>query len=329
MSTYKNSIPSILGLALFALAQIAAAQTFPQPGKHIRVIVPFPAGGANDLSMRAIQQPLSKILGAPIVVENIAGASTKIATEQLIKADPDGHTLMYAGHLALMGYFYSGATEEKYWHKMAILGETGSFPWGMLEAKADAPFKSWQELVEHAKKNPGKFSVGGPAPGGMMNMIALETARSAGINVTYIPFKGGGPSGQALLGGHIEYRVAQPAEVYPNVKAGKTRALAVAGPRRMEEMPDVPTLRELGIAFDIPEFGFDFFAPGNIAPALADRLSKAIAQAVKDQGFIDASKPLVYKAEFTGPEKLKESVRNFEQNIGPKMMQMFPPEPKK
>ena len=316
-----------LGLMVLGLAQPAVAQTY--PSKPVRIIVPFAAGGANDLSARAIQTPLGKALGGTVIVENIAGASTKIATEQLVKAEPDGHTLMLAGHLALMGYYYSFAVEEKYWHRMTILGETGNFPWGMLETRADAPFRTWKELVEYAKKNPGKLSAGGPAPGGMMNMIVLETAKSAGIDVTYIPFKGGGPSGQALLGGHVEYRVAQPSEVYPNVKAGKTRALAVAGPKRMEEMPDVPTLRELGIAFDVPPFGFDFWGPANMPPALADRISKAIEQAVKDPAFIEASKVLVYKPEFTGPDKLKESIRNFEQNIGPKMAEMFPAPPKK
>lgn len=317
----------LVAVLCFATTQLASAQAY--PSKPIKIIVPFAAGGANDLSARAIQTPLAKALGGTVIVENVPGASTKIATEQLVKADPDGHTLMLAGHLALMGYYYSAAVEEKYWNKMTILGQTGQFPWGMLEARIDAPFKTWQELVDYAKKNPGKLSAGGPAPGGMMNMIVLETARSAGIEVTYIPFKGGGPSGLALLGGHVQYRVAQPSEVYPNVKAGKTRALAVAGPSRMEEMPDVPTLRELGIAFDVPPFGFDFWGPASMPQALQDRIAKAIEQAVRDPGFVEASRMLVYKPVFTGPEKLKESIRNFEQNLGPKMLAMFPPEPKK
>jgi tripartite-type tricarboxylate transporter receptor subunit TctC len=327
MNPSKKFSLALAGLLSLSLVQAASAQTY--PSKPIRIIVPFAAGGANDLSARAIQQPLARILGGTVIVENVPGASTKIATEQIVKAAPDGHTLMLAGHLALMGYFYSGAVEEKYWHKMTILGQTGQFPWGMLEARADAPFKSWQELVAHAKKNPGKLNVGGPAPGGMMNMIVLETAKAAGINVTYVPYKGGGPSGMALLGGQVDYRVAQPSEVYPNVKAGKTRALAVAGPQRMEEMPDVPTLRELGIAFDVPPFGFDFWGPPNLPPALAQRITHAVEQAVKDPAFIEASRVLVYKPVFTGPDKLQESIRNFEANIGPKMMEMFPPEPKK
>ena len=234
----------LAGLLSLGLAHAASAQ--PYPSKPIKIIVPFAAGGANDLSARAIQQPLAKVLGGTVIVENIAGASTKLATEQLVKAPPDGYTLMLAGHLAQMGYFYSGAVEEKYWHKMTILGQTGQFPWGMLEAKADAPFKTWQELVAHAKKNPGKLNVGGPAPGGMMNMIVLETAKSAGIQVTYIPYKGGGPSGLALLGGQVDYRVAQPSEVYPNVKAGKTRFAVQPYPR-----PDVvPNSIGVPIGFD-------------------------------------------------------------------------------
>ncbi len=327
MNLSKKLKLALLALASLGLSQAASAQNY--PSKPIKIIVPFAAGGANDLSARAIQQPLAKILGGTVIVENEPGASTKIATEHLVKADPDGYTLMLAGHLALMGYYYSGAVEEKYWHKMTILGETGQFPWGMLEARTDAPFKTWQQLVAYAKKHPGTLNAGGPAPGGMMNMIILETAKAGGFNVTYIPFKGGGPSGQALLGGVIDYRVAQPSEVYPNVQSGRTRALAVAGPQRMDEMPDVPTLRELGIPFDVPPFGFDFWGPANMSPALSQRITKAIEQAVQDPGFIKASKVLVYKPVFTGPEKLQESIKNFETNLGPKMMEMFPPEPKK
>lgn len=327
MGIRKKLQLALLAVGCLSITTFAAAQSY--PSKPVKIIVPFAAGGANDLSARAIQQPLAKALGGTVIVENLPGASTKIATEQLIKAEPDGHTLMLAGHLALMGYYYSAAVEEKYWNKMTILGQTGQFPWGMLETRIDAPFKTWKELVEYAKKNPGKLSAGGPAPGGMMNMIVLETARHAGIDVTYIPFKGGGPSGLALLGGHVQYRVAQPSEVYPNVKAGKTRALAVAGPSRMDEMPDVPTLRELGIAFDVPPFGFDFWGPANMPQALQERISKAIEVSVKDPAFVEASKALVYKPLFRGPEDLKASIRNFETNIGPKMAQMFPPQPKK
>ena len=266
-------IRKLVSLAFGALAWCAASLVFAQgfPSKPIRVIVPFAAGGANDLVARALQKPLGRVLNGTVVVENIAGASTKIAVGEILKAAPDGHTLMLAGNVALMGYYYSGIYDAKVWNQMTVLGQTGQMPWGMLEAKADAPFRNWQEFVAYAKQNPGKLSAGGPAPGGMMNLIVLETAKSAGIDVTYVPFAGGGPSGIALLGGHVEYRVAQPSEVYPNVRAGKTRGLAVAFPTRMPEMPDVPTFKELGIMFDIPVFGFDYWGPPNMPPAVSGR----------------------------------------------------------
>lgn len=310
------------GIASWGVAHNALAQAY--PSKPVRVIVPFAAGGANDLVARALQRPLGKVLNGTVVVENMAGASTKIATNEVIKSAPDGHTLMLAGNVALMGYYYSGTYDTKVWEQMTILGQTGQMPWGMLEARADAPFKNWAELVSYAKKNPGKLSAGGPAPGGMMNLIVLETARSAGIDVTYVPFAGGGPSGTALLGGHVEYRVAQPSEVYPNVRAGKTKGIAVAFHTRMPEMPDVPTFKELGIMFDVPGFGFDFWGPANMPPAIANQITRAIEQAVKDPEFVEVAKRLVYQPVFTGPETLKESMRNFEKNIGPKLEAAFP-----
>lgn len=312
-----------IGTVSWGVALASLAQAYPT--KPIRVIVPFAAAGANDLSARAIQRPLGKVLGGTVVVENLPGASTKIAVNDLMKSAPDGHTLMLAGHVALMGYYYSGTYDSKIWEQLTILGQTGQMPWGMLEARADAPFKNWAELVSYAKKNPGKLNAGGPAPGGMMNLIVIETAKSAGFDVTYVPFAGGGPSGTALLGGHVEYRVAQPSEVYPNLRAGKTRGLAVAFPNRVPEMPDVPTFKELGIMFDIPVFGFDFWGPPNMPPALANQISQAIERAVKDPEFVEASKRLVYQPVFTRPEALKESMRNFEKNIGPKLEAAFPP----
>jgi tripartite-type tricarboxylate transporter receptor subunit TctC len=314
-------------LVSLGVAQAASAQTY--PSKPIRIIVPFAAGGANDLSARAIQQPLAKDPRRHGDRRERAGRFDQDrdrAGRQGAARRPhaDARRPSCADGLLLFrrrrGEVLAQDDDPRPDRPVSV---------GHAEARADAPFKNWQELVAYAKKNPGKLNVGGPAPGGMMNMIVLETAKAAGINVTYVPYKGGGPSGLALLGGQVDYRVAQPSEVHPNVKAGKTRALAVAGPQRMDEMPDVPTLRELGIAFDVPPFGFDFWGPANMPSALAQRITSAIEQAVKDPAFVEASKVLVYKPVFTGPDKLQESIRNFESNLGPKMLEMFPPEPKK
>lgn len=294
------------------------------PSKPIRVIVPFAAGGANDLIARALQRPLGKALDGTVVVENRAGGSTKIGTQALMRSDPDGYTLLLLGHVALMSYYYSGAYDSMVWNDMTVLGQTGQMAWGMLEARTDAPFKNWQELVAFAKQHPGKLSAGGPALGGMMNLIVLESAASAGVDITYVPYAGGGPSGAALLGGHVQYRVAQPPEVYPNVKAGLTRGIAVAFPTRLPEMPEVPTLKELGIQQDVPVFGFDFWGPAKLPVALAQKISKAIEEAMKDPEYIEIAKRLTYQPIFTGPEALLASIKNFENKVGPRLEKAFP-----
>jgi tripartite-type tricarboxylate transporter receptor subunit TctC len=154
---------------------------------------------------------------------------------------------------------------------------------------------------------------------------AAETAKNAGIDVVYVPFAGGGPSGLALLGGHVAYRVAQASEVYPNVRAGKTRALGVGSPVRMPELPDVPTLKELGILFDIPPFGFDLWGPAGMSPAVAQQISAALEQAVKDPGYVEGSRKFVYEPVFTSPAALKDSIRYFDTEIGPRLLAAFPP----
>ena len=317
MKLCRTVFLALIGVLFLGGADLCAAQGY--PSKVIRVLIPFAAGGANDLIGRALQRPLGKVLGGTVIVENRPGASTKIAVTELMKSAPDGYTLILLGHGALMGYYYTGAYDSKVWDQMTILGQTGQMGWGALEVRADSAFKTWADVVSFGKQNPGKLSAGGPAPGGMMSLIVLESAKSAGFNVTYVPFAGGGPSGIALLGGHVQYRVAQPPEIYPNVKAGKTRALAVAAPKRLPEMPDVPTFRELGIAFDVPAFGFDFWAPANLPVALADQLSKAIEQAIKDPEFIDVARSLTYQPVFVGPGALRAGMRDFEKNLGPKL----------
>lgn len=311
---------------LLGVAGGAAAQD--SSGRPIRMIVPFAAGGANDLIARALQKPMGEILGAPVVVVNMPGGSTKIAVNEVMRSPPDGHTLMLAGHAALLGYYYSGGIfDSKFWHQLTILGQTGQMPYAMLETRVESPFKTWSDLVAYGKKNPGKLSVGGPAQGGVMNLIALETAKAAGIDVIYVPYRGGGPSGMAMLAGEVTYRVGQPPEVYPNVAGGRSRALAVAYPSRIPEMPDVPTVKELGMNVDIPVFGFDVWGPPNMPPAVANKITEAINVAIKDPGFIEIAKRLLYQPQFAGPEELKARMKKFEEDTGPKMEAAFPHKP--
>lgn len=323
MNPRKPGWKLLFGACLAALATGVAAQAY--PAKPIRVIVPFAAGGAKDLIGRALQRPLARALNGTIVVENMLGASTKIGVGEVLKAAPDGHTLLFASLASTMAYYYSGVFEtDRIWERLVILGRSRQMAWGMLETRAESPFRNWKELVAHAKKNPGRVSAGGPATGGMMNLIVLESSKSVGIDVTYVPFVGGGPSGTAMLGGHVDYRVAQPIEVVPNERAGKMRALAVAFPTRLPELPDVPTFSELGIQFDAPIFGFDLWGPPGLPAALATQLTRAMEQAVKDPEYAETVRKLIYQPVFLGPEGLRQVAKEFEGQIGPKLEAAFP-----
>jgi tripartite-type tricarboxylate transporter receptor subunit TctC len=179
-------------------------------------------------------------------------------------------------------------------------------------------------MVDYAKKNGKALAVAGPGTGGMMNLIALESGKASGTTVTYVPFSGGGPSGLALLGGQVDYRVAQPSEVLANVRAGKTQVLAVGFPTRLPELLDVPTFREVGIALDVPTFGFDLWAPPNLPPAIATQLSSALELALKDPEFIEISKRLTYQPAYMRGDELRHKAADFESNIAPRLQAAFP-----
>jgi len=310
------------GLFILGLPLDGAAQSY--PAKPIRVIVPFSAGGSNDLIGRTLAKPLGRELKGTMVVENIPAGTTKLGTLEVMKAEPDGHTLLFASHGALMGYFYSGTYDFRVWEKLTIIAQSGDMPYGFFEVRSDSPFKTWGELVAFAKKNPGKLTCGGPGAGGVMNLNVIEAAKAAGIDVKYVPFAGGGPSGTALLGGHVDFRVCLPPEAYPNVKAGKTRGLAISYGKRLPEMPEVPTFKELGLMEVIPPISYDYWGPPNLPANLVDQISKAVEKAVQDPEYREFCKRIVYQPVFKNAAELKADIKYFEEKVGPKLEAAFP-----
>ncbi|MGA2956983.1 MAG: tripartite tricarboxylate transporter substrate binding protein [Thermodesulfobacteriota bacterium] len=289
------------------------------PSKPIKLIIPFAAGGANDLVGRALQKSLAKELKRTIIVENIPGGNTKLATLELLKSEPDGYILMLAGHAALMGYYYSGTYDSKVWEKMTIVGQSGEVPAGLVEVKVDSPFLSWAQLVDYAQKNPGKLSCGGPGAGGLMNLIVQETAKAAGIEVKYVPFAGAGPSGTALLGGHIDYRICVVTEAINNIRSGKTKGLAISYHKRLAELPDVPTFKELGLMEISYLLTFDIYGPPNLPQNITNVLARALEKAVKDPDYIQFCQKIAYQPIFKDAGSIRSSMKFFDENIGPKL----------
>ena len=294
------------------------------PSKNIRVIVAYTAGGSNTWVARALAIPLGKELNGTVVIENMPGGSTKQAINEMMKSDPDGHTLLLLGHGAMMGYYYSGTYETKVWEKMTYIAQVGETPFGFLEVRSDSPFKTWSDLVAFAKKNPGKLVCGLNNAGGMNHLIGVETAKASGIEVKLVPFAGAAPNTVALLGGHVDYRVCSPIDAYSNIKAGKTRGLGVSYDKRLPGLPDVPTFKELGIMEEFPPMTYGYLGPPNLPSELVSQIAKAVEIAIKDPGYIALCERIQYQPGFKNAQMLKEDIAYFEKVVGPRLEATFP-----
>jgi tripartite-type tricarboxylate transporter receptor subunit TctC len=308
-------------LCLFSWGTICMAADFPQ--KPIRMIIPYAAGGGNDVLCRAFQPAFEKVLGQKILIDNISAGTTKVGTMELMKAKPDGYTLIFSTTEAWLAYYYSKTYDSKTWEQMVPIGNVTTEPYGFVEARIESPFKTWADLVKAAKENPGKLSCGGPGAGGMMELIMNDITKAAGIKTRYVPFAGAGPSKIALLGGHVDFRVCQPTEAITMIHAGKSRGLAVSTDKRMESLPDVPTFKELGIGGTI-NLTRSIWGPPKLPSDLVYTLTKAIEKATKDPAFIKvAQDQLLYTVDYRLPEKMRSELLNFDKEFGPKLAEMY------
>ena len=315
-------IPFLL-IVVFLISSAGPGWADKYPSKPIRYIIPYAAGGGNDVLARAFQKPFEKELGVRILIENISAGTTKVATLEAMKAKPDGYTLIHMSDPAWVAYYYSKTYDTKVWEVMTPIGNLTSEPYGFVEVRAESPYKTWADLVRDAKENPGKLTCGGPGAGGMMELIMNEITGAAGVKTQYVPFAGAGPSKTALLGGHIDFRVCQPTEAITMIRAGKTRGLAVSTDKRMEDLPDVPTFKELGIGDSII-LTRSIWGPPKLPKEIVSHLTKTIERATKDPEFIKvAQEQLLYTVEYRQSGKVLEALVNFDKRYGAKLAEAY------
>ena len=190
--------------------------------RPIRVIVPWSTGGGSDVLCRAFQPAFEKELGQRILIDNIPAGSTKVGTMDLMRAKPDGYTLLFSNE-AWISRYYAKTYDTKVWEQMTPIGNVTSEPLAFVEVRAESPFKTWGDLLKAAKENPGKLTCGNPGVGSPLDIVFKEVTEATGINVRYVPFAGGGPSKIAMLGGHIDFRLCQPPEAIAMIRAGKNQ----------------------------------------------------------------------------------------------------------
>jgi tripartite-type tricarboxylate transporter receptor subunit TctC len=276
-------------LALFAalvtslgFSSGAAAQAF--PAKPLRVLVPFPAGGTTDIVARLVAQRMSEGLGQPVLVENRAGAGGTIAAAEVARAAPDGYTmLIHNVTFPIASVVAALANRATYNVDTDFAGVSIAvyvpFVW---TAHPGVPGKDLGELVKYLQKEKGtRYTYGSTGPGSTMHVLGEALARGARLELTHIPFKGAAPMKQELIAGRVNIGGDQLSSSLADIKAGKLKALATSASRRIPELPDVPTVREIGYPILEADGWNGFFAPAKTPRDVIDRLHREVVAAVK------------------------------------------------
>ena len=254
----------------------AAAQAYPT--RPIRLVVPYPAGGAGDVHARLIGQALSPLLGQPVVVENRAGASGNLGSDHVAKALPDGHTLLMNTTNLTIAPAFSTKLPFNVLTDLAPI-TTSLTSQNLLVVRTSLPVKSIAELVGHAKANPGKLSFGSSGIG--TPMLTMELLKMlTGTDLVHVPYKGDAPAITDLMGGQIDVYATNILALDALHRAGKVRGLAVTSRKRVASLPDVPTMDEAGIPGYELETWFGYFAPAQTPRPIIDQLNAALARAV-------------------------------------------------
>jgi tripartite-type tricarboxylate transporter receptor subunit TctC len=266
--------------AAFALMPAFAQNTW--PAKPITMVVGFAAGGATDVVARIIAKHLGEELKTSVVVENKAGAGGNIATEFVARAEPDGYTILLGsvGSLTVAPHIVANLPykplEDFTPITMAVVFSN------VLVVKPDLPVQNLADYIALARKDPGKLSYASPGIGGAGHLAGELLKLRAGIDVTHVAFRGGGPAMLALLGGQVDSFMSTPPTAGPHIRTGKVRALATTGAQRDPLMPDVPTVAEQGFpGFETLNW-YAYVAPARTPQPVVNRLGGALTRILKD-----------------------------------------------
>jgi tripartite-type tricarboxylate transporter receptor subunit TctC len=266
-------------LAVLSLASASSLHAADYPDHTVKVIVPFPPGGSTDIAGRIIMQKLSERLGQQFFIEDIAGAAGNVGMADAARAPHDGYTILLASSSIVVNpnlYKSLPFDVEKDFIPVTKAGATPN-SW---DVNVDFPAKTMKELIDLVKANPGKYSVASPGSGTTPS-LAIEMLKQAfNLNFVTVPFAGGGPMAQSVLGGFTPISCGAVATVDSFIKAGKIRPLALTSRERLETLPDVPTLDELGIKDQESETMVGVFVPAGTPQPIVDLLQKEIATIV-------------------------------------------------
>jgi tripartite-type tricarboxylate transporter receptor subunit TctC len=289
-------------IAVLAIALSCAAAQAQYPNKPVRLLVPFPPGGAAELGARIFAQPLGQALGQPVIIETRPGADGAIAAEAVMKAAPDGYTLFYATNTAF-SWVPAVRKSPPYdpladFTPVSMIGQFGFF----LFSHPSVPATSVTELLAYIRANPGKLNYGSGNSTAMLSTAQLVQREK--LDVVHVPYKGDGPLTIDLLGGRVQFALATPGNAAPQVREGKLRVLATMLPSRSPLLPEAPTMAEAGLKeLSITPWG-GVFGPKGLPRDITDRLSRELIALLGRAEVREALGRLAFEPRGSTPEEL-------------------------
>ena len=300
-------VQATLALSAGSIASAALAQA-DKPA--LRILVGFPPGGSADTIARLLSERLPAQLGGQgVMVDNKPGAAGRIAIEALKNSPPDGNTviIMPSGPVVLFPLVFKKLGYDPV-KDLAPISQLAGFQFGIVSGPKSG-VRTVAEMLAKAKADPSTASYGSSGNGTVPHFLGLMIGDAAGIAFQHVPYQGGAPAMNALLGGHIGYNVDVVSEALEQHRAGKVRIIAVAGAQRSQQVPEVPTLREQGVAMDASAW-FAMYGPGSLPAATAQRLSSAVASAMKDPALLARMGAIGLETIASTPEQLATVQRN-------------------
>lgn len=284
----------LVGIVLLVLTAGPSFAVEKFPTKTISIVVPWPAGGRTDIVTRMVASAIEKVIGQPVVVLNKAGASGYIGFKAVSNAKPDGYTLGMAG-LGLILRQYSGEGELR-WEEFKWIGQCYEAA-AAVSVNFESPWKTIEEFIDYARKNPMKLKHGNTGPGGTTHLFSEGFAKEAGIKFTQIEYKGDAPVVVALASKEVDVNCSPMSAVRPLMEAGKIRVLALQSKRRSMQFPDIPTLMEKGINWEVGSLE-GLIAPKDTPESIISIIESALEKAMKDPGLGESFKKLDLAVEY-------------------------------
>jgi tripartite-type tricarboxylate transporter receptor subunit TctC len=301
---HRRSILVAFGIALITALTPGNTQAQPPyPARTITMVVPFPAGGPNDIIARIVAAGLQQSLNQTVIIDNRGGAGGNLGIAYVARANPDGYTLLFTSTaIAVNPGLFSNLPYDPI-KDFAPISEIVSAP-NVLFVRPDSGITSIADMVAKAKAEPDKYNYASPGVGTKSHLTGELFKLRAGINIQHIPYRGGGPTTQALVAGQVHLASVALAPVEPLIKAGTVRALAITGPERWYSLPEVPTMIESGYPGFISDTFNAMFAPAGTPPEIVALLVKHVRELMKRPDVIEAARKYGYQIVAGTPEEM-------------------------